>query len=186
MRIGVIAEGGSDVDVLYELSCKLMPENSFAFKKFVGQGCGKLRKKCTAWAQNLMSRGCSHLVVLHDLDENDEDELRKELSDRVSNVGFSGYVVLIPVREIEAWLLVDATALRTVFRLQRTPTVPRRPETVSRPKEKLRDIVWGAGKKRYVNTIHNRKIAAQLRICRLRKLRSFRPYPRFLDEHMGN
>ncbi len=72
MRIGIIAEEASDVEVLYELTCKLMNENMFSFKKFIGHGCGKLHRKCTAWAENLLLRGCSHLVVIHDLDNNDE------------------------------------------------------------------------------------------------------------------
>lgn len=44
MRIGVIAEEASDIDVLYELTCKLTKENMFSFKRFIGHGCGKLRK----------------------------------------------------------------------------------------------------------------------------------------------
>jgi len=99
MKIGVIAEDNNDVDVLYEITCKLTKENSFSFKKFVGHGSGMLRRKCTAWAKNLLLRGCTHLVVLHDLDENNENELRKKLNDCVKNIKFKGYVILIPVKE---------------------------------------------------------------------------------------
>ena len=44
--IGVIAEEVNDVEVLYEMTCKIVSENSFSFKLFVGHGCGKLRRKC--------------------------------------------------------------------------------------------------------------------------------------------
>lgn len=180
MNIGVIAEEKNDVEVLYELTCKLTDENTFSFKRFVGHGSGMLRRKCTAWAKNLLKRGCTHLVVLHDLDENNEDKLRSELTNCVRNIGFRGYLILIPVREIEAWLLVDAKALQNVFNMAKAPKLPALPEEVMRPKEKLRDIIWKAARKHYVNTIHNRKIAAASRIPRLRTCRSFRPYPAFI------
>jgi hypothetical protein len=185
MRIGVIAEGTSDVEVLYELTSKLIDGGTFSFKKFVGHGCGKLRRKCTAWAENLIGRGCTHLVVLHDLDGNTEDKLRTELTDFVCGVGFNGFVILIPVREIEAWLLVDPVALYSVFGMSRAPNLPSKPEAIPHPKEKLRDIIWRSCKKYYVNKIHNKKIAAAIRVNKVKKLcRSFRPYPEFIKSHI--
>ena len=180
MKIGVIAEEAGDVEVLLELTKKLVEENTFSFKRFVGHGCGKLRSKCTAWAENLLRRGCSHLVVLHDLDQNDEKALREYLTARVSGVGFSAYIVLIPVREIEAWLMTDAMALRDVFGMKKAPRLPSNPETVLHAKEKLRDLVWKSVRKHYVNTIHNGQIAARMRISNVKRCRSFRKYPEFV------
>jgi len=185
MRIGVIAEENNDVEVLYELTRKLTDDHAFSFKKFVGHGCGALRRKCTAWAVNLLRRGSTHLVVLHDLDTNDENQLRSELEHCVQDIGFDGYIILIPRREIEAWLLVDGKALKSVFSMSKIPKVPTNPEEIERPKEKLRDIVWKAAAKRYVNTIHNPKIAAESRISKILVCKSFRPYPQFIAEHGG-
>lgn len=183
MKIGVIAEDVSDVEVLYELTCKLIRENSFSFNKFVGHGGGTLRRKCAAWAKNLFLQGCTHLVVLHDLDDKNENELRSELVGYVRNIRYVGCIILIPVREIEAWLLVDDKAIKQVFSMSKRPKLPRKPEEIMHPKKKLRDIVWKETKKRYVNTIHNRKIANASRITRLRTCRSFRPYPVFIKSH---
>ena len=185
MKIGVIAEEYNDVEVLYELTCKLIKENSFSFSKFVGHGCGKLRRKCTAWAENLLKRGCVHLVVLHDLDHNHEDNLRLELTRCVRSIGFKGCVILIPRQEIEAWLLVDAKAIQTVFNMKKIPNLPTRPEEISSPKEKLRDIVWRSAQKHYVNTIHNKKIAAASRITKVKTCKSFLPYPAFVSSISG-
>jgi len=184
MRIGVIAEDKSDVDVLYELTCKITEEADFSFKMFVGHGCGKLRRKCTAWAENLVRRGCSHLVVLHDLDNNIESELRAYLSSRVSDIGFDGYIILIPVREIESWLLTDALAIKSAFHMRKQPVLPGEPEKIMHPKEKLRDIVWNSTKKHYVNAIHNKKIASEIKIVRANKCQSFKPYPIFISTHI--
>lgn len=180
MQIGVLAEEQNDVDVLYALTCKLVNPTNFSFRKFVGHGCGKLRNKCTAWAKNLLQSGCKHLILLHDLDNNNEANLRTELTSFVRSVGFDGYVILIPVREIEAWLLSDAEALRISFNMRRIPKVPTRPELVLDPKEKLEEIVWKYSKKRYINTIHNPKIAAAMEIRTLSICRSFQSYPNFV------
>ena len=85
LKIGVIAEEKNDVEVLYELTCKIINEREFSFKQFVGHGCGKLRRKCGAWAVNLLRRGCTHLVVVHDLDKRNESELRAELDSAIKD-----------------------------------------------------------------------------------------------------
>ena len=38
IKIGVIAKEINDVEVLYEYTAKLIPENGFAFAQFVGHG----------------------------------------------------------------------------------------------------------------------------------------------------
>lgn len=186
VKIGVIAEEYNDIDVLYEFTCKITSESNFSFSKFVSHGCGKLKRKCRAWSHNLIRRGCSHLVVIHDLDNNDEDRLRTELEDSVSDIAFIGHLILIPVYEIEAWLLSDPLALKQTFGMNRVPNVPAHPETVRDPKEHLRDIVWRYCKKHYINTIHNKRIARETRIDRLSVCCSFLPYPEFVAHNLNN
>jgi len=180
MILGIIAEDLSDVAVMRKLTAKVLPESAFSIKHFVGNGCGKLRRKCAAWADALRRRGCSHIVVVHDLDEADETELRLLLERAISSVRVQGSIIVIPVREIEAWLLSDSRAIQRVFNMQREPRVPRNPESVRDPKATLERLVWTAGKKRYVNSIHNERIAGEARLQSLHQCRSFRPYPDFL------
>jgi len=175
MKIGVIAEDTSDVDVLYELTCKVIDENAFSFKPFVGHGCSKLRRKCAAWAVNLLKSGYPYLVVIHDLDEYDEGELRQELTKSVADIPYNAYLILIPIREIEAWLLTDAKALQKVFKLTKAPKLPGQPESIIDPKAKLKEIVWKNGKKRYVSTFHNKRIAAEMSIAKA-KVYCFRAF----------
>src|SRR5437870_1552366 len=114
ISIGVIAEEKNDIEVLYEYTTKLVAENSFTFAQFVGHGCGKLRWKCRAWAENLVRRGCAHLVIIHDSDGGDESKLREELEKQIRTIEAKLFVVLIPIEEVEAWLLADAEAIKTV------------------------------------------------------------------------
>lgn len=182
-EIGVIAEDQSDIDSLYEFARKIGADNSFKFRKFISHGCGKLRRKCRAWAENLRTRGCTFLVVVHDLDERDEKALRKELEALVSGVGFAKHVVVIPVRELEAWLLCDQDAIRTVFRLSAAVNLPHHPETLSDPKKELGVMIKAAGGTTYINTVHNRKLAAAASLERIvGRCPSFEPYMTFMTE----
>jgi len=180
IRIGVVAEEQNDVDVLYELTSKITAEQNFSFRKFLGHGCGKLRRKCSAWANNLVKRGCSHLVVMHDLDQNDEKILRDDLENSIRDIAFTGYLILIPIKALEAWLLYDPAAIKKAFSMGRIPRITASPELINDPKQYLRDIVWRRCGKRYANTIHNRKIAAELKIETLSSCRSFLKYPLFI------
>lgn len=88
MLIGIIAEERNDIDVLNKITGKLVEARRFAFKQFIGHGCGRVRKKCSSWARNLLKRGCNHLVIVHDLDVNIENELRTELTALIQDVPF--------------------------------------------------------------------------------------------------
>ena len=180
VKIGVIAEEYNDIDVIYQFTCKLTPENTFSFSTFVAHGCGRLRNKCQAWSHNLIRRGCTNLVVIHDLDDKEENALRLELENSVRDTPCSGRIILVPVFEIEAWLLSDPLALQQTFNMKKEPKISQHPETIRHPKEYLGDIVWKYSKKRYINTIHNKRIASILRIKELLICRSFTPYPVFI------
>lgn len=82
--IGVIAEDVSDVKVVYHILEKYLGAGGVSVKKFVGNGCGKLRQKCDSWADNLIQRGCEHILIFHDLDRNKEPELRRKLAAKIS------------------------------------------------------------------------------------------------------
>ncbi len=76
MKVGIIAEDDSDADVVREMMLSLLRPHRIGFKRFVGNGCGKLRRKCGAWAAILVRQGCPWIMVVHDLDVYDERRLR--------------------------------------------------------------------------------------------------------------
>lgn len=102
MKMGIIAEDDSDVGVVREITLTLLRPHAIGFKRFVGHGSGKLRRKCGAWARNLVRQGCQCIVVVHDIDVHDEDILREELTNAIAPAGARHRTVLIPRREIEA------------------------------------------------------------------------------------
>lgn len=180
--IGVIAEDASDVEVVVEILKKFSPDNTFQVKKFVGNGCGKLRNKCQSWSETLFKKGCSHVLLLHDLDRNKECELRAKLQLKIPREKYPNSLIVIPVEELEAWLLSDETALQSVFSLKERPKKYKNCEEVKSPKEELGRLIWSKATKRYINTVHNKKIAEKTSLESFRRCTSFGP----LDEYIIN
>jgi hypothetical protein len=179
MRIGVIAEDDSDVAVIREITLTLLSPYCIGFRSFVGDGCGKLRRKCGAWASVLIQQGCPWIIVVHDLDDYNEAELRELLAGTLANSNPTVSVVLLPKREIEAWLLYDPAAIAGVFNKTIRPTLPGDPESVLDPKKYLRDLIKKIYAKQYLNTVHNPLIAKRINVNLLRRATSFAPHPVF-------
>ncbi len=182
--IGVIAEDSSDVEVAKAILRKYLAPSSFQIKRFVGKGCGPIRRKTCGWAKVLWRRGCRYLILLHDLDESDEAILRSELELTLKKVSFKQYIVVIPVKEIEAWLLSDTEALVETFGMSKKPKVDRRTELINEPKEYLRDVIWKSAQVRYLPTVHNEKIAINCKKSELRRCKSFSIFDRYIQEQL--
>jgi len=179
VKIGIIAEDDSDVAVVREITLSLLRPHRVGFRPFVGHGCGKLRRKCEAWARILVRQGCLCITVVHDLDTHDEGRLRSKLTAAIAPAGARASVVLIPKREIEAWLLYDGAAIAAAFKETREPTLPGNPEALLDPKKYLRDLIWKMYRRDYLNTEHNARIAGRVNVSLLRRSNSFAPHPVF-------
>jgi hypothetical protein len=186
ISIGVIAEDASDIAVVNQIIKKILPDRKYSIKSFVGHGCGKIRGKCCQWADVLHSKGCSRLLLLHDLDQSSLQQLRFQLEQRLLHCKITRNIVVIPIREIEAWLLSDTHAIQTAMNIQgKINSIPN-PEGIDDPKRKLGEIIYlNSGKtKRYINTAHNWKIAAEIDISEVRKCSSFLPLERFIIDQI--
>lgn len=179
MTVGIIAEDRRDVAVVSEITLTLLRPYKVSFSRFVGDGCGKLRRKCRAWANILVQQGCRSIVVVHDLDENNEEELRALLSDAVAAAKPSISVVLLPKREIEAWLLYDGAAIAGAYKESRLPRLPGDPESLGDPKKHLNDLIKKTYRKTYLSTVHNALIAKRINPTSLTRAASFARHPVF-------
>src|SRR5947208_3778433 len=184
IKVGVIAEDDSDVDVIHIILKKITPRRAFCIRTFIGHGCGKLRYKGRVWASQLASRGCYVLLFVHDLDRQDLVTLRETLQAALAPCPLQPYLIVIPIEELEAWLLTDAEALQQSFSLKRRPKCPSNPEKVVDPKRELERLIWLTSdkSKRYVNSIHNVRIAERVAVSALRKCTAFRPSRAILDQ----
>jgi hypothetical protein len=180
--IGIIAEDLSDVTVIRELLPRITGGRRCKLKWFVGHGCGKIKGKCKQWAVNLRARGCSALILLHDLDNKAVAILEHELRQALNPSPISRHAIVIPTQMIEAWLLSDMDAIKKVFNLSSVPNPIPNPESIFDPKARLGELVYVSSgkKKRYANTIHNGLIASEAGLDRLRTCNSFNPLEQFL------
>lgn len=186
IKLGVIAEDLSDVAVA-EILVQKLARKSFQIKQFVGRGCGKIASKCSSWADTLEKQGCTLLLVLHDLDERNETDLARKLANSLHPSPIQRHVIVIPVKELEAWLLADHDAITRALKLKKAVGKVSNPQAVRRPKEKLRDLIYLKSEKRitYVNTIHNVKIAECLSIRNLTsRCPSFVPFSKFFTAYL--
>ena len=170
VKIGIIAEDESDVQVLKILLSKVYPKK-FAVNSFVGKGCGKLKVKALPWAKSLHTKGCDRLLLVHDRDRHDEVDLRKQLEAVLANAPQIKTSVVIPVEELEGWLLSDEKAIKKALKLKSSVAEIHHPENTASPKEFLGKMVSAASRKivTYVNTVHNPLIASEIDVSKIQK-----------------
>jgi hypothetical protein len=182
-KIGIVAEDFSDVQVIQTLMGKLS-NKVFSSAPFVGKGSGKLKTKLPAWCTSFRQRGITSIVVVHDRDEHDEAMLKALLEGLIPKNVFRTAAVVIPVQEIEAWLLVDTKAIKTALKLETEPKEIFHPERIASPKERLESLVRQNSKgrqKQYVNAVHNPLIAESLTLSKLKKCPSFAHFEVFVQ-----
>lgn len=182
-RLGFIAEDISDIEVLKILTKKLTSK-PFAVSHFVGKGCGPLAKKSPGWCRVLLIKECHHVVLVHDLDRNNLVQLRQKLEGILLGAPQRTKSVVIPIEELEAWLLSDEQAIAKALNLDKVPALVHHPEGIPSPKEYIGDMVRKISnkQKQYVNTVHNRLIAGSLDIAKLRKkCPSFKKFEEFVQ-----
>lgn len=185
VKIGIIAEDDSDVDVIKEILGMYFSASEFSTKKFVGKGCGKLRAKCAAWTSQLVAQGCDHILIFHDLDRNDEPTLRKELTEKIKNSSFKNTLIVIPIEELESWLLSDISAIKDLFSIKEKIKPIGAAEKIKSPKEFIQKLVRTKSNKLYINSIHNKKIISKLTITQLMSCVSFHPLNDYLTRQIS-
>lgn len=163
--IGLIVEDDSDFSCFITLIKRIANRENIKFKKVIGNGCGKIKKKAFAWSSNLHLRGCNVLILVQDLDRNNLKKLKPELECALNNCPIKTRLICIPIEELEAWLLSDPQGIKNAFNLKRLPNINGSPESVNSPKEKLRDLIYNCSDKNLLYiTKHNEKIAKEISI----------------------
>lgn len=183
-KVGIIAEDVSDVEVL-KLLAKKITGKTVSAAHFTGKGCGPLKKKTPGWCKSLTQKGCTKILLVHDLDRNDAATLRVTLEEVLARSTTATQAVVIPREELEAWLLSDTSAITSVLNLPKPFKVVHHPENIDSPKEYIRDNVWSLSNKRtqYINSIHNRLIAEKIDVKSIQiKCPSFKDFADFFKK----
>jgi hypothetical protein len=187
IRVGIIAEDDSDVESAKVLLHRIAGRTNIGVKRFIGKGCGRVRRKCRSWALALHTKGCKYLILIHDKDRNNLEELKKDLSEAIAPSPITLHLICIPVEEIEAWWLADPAALKTAFNLRKLPKIKGHPQSISSPKELIGRLIGKYSQARvlYLNTKHNAKIAGHVNFKKLKSCDSFVPFYDFVRKNMA-
>ncbi len=186
-RIGLIAEDDSDVDAAIVLIKRITGNNRVGMKKFVGKGCGRIKRKCRRWTKDLKQKGCQYLILLHDLDNNNLEQLRSSIEDAISPSPIQPYLICVPIEEMEAWWLADTSAIKKALNLKKFKKIKGDPEQLKSPKEMICDLVrqFSNKEKKYLNTVHNKSIAEHLNLTEAKKkCASFNEFFVFVSENI--
>lgn len=185
--IGVFAEDDSDFQVLKILIRRLLNKEQF---KVVGKGYtghGELFKDAPKEIQRLSRINVRKFVVCTDSDGKCPDKLKNSIHENVFSPSGCGIAwtefacALVPVQEIEAWMLSDEVALSKVCKGWRPVGIPN-PESIASPKEYLCRLSRASNRRpRYVPAIDNPRTANYLNLSTVaQKCASFRTLREFI------
>ncbi len=190
---GILGEDKSDVATLKVLIHRLADDDSITIKTKGYSGCGEMLKKGGKQLKLFVRLGCNRLIICYDADNEEPESRYQEVVGRIIKksglIGFKTEIIciLIPVQEIEAWILADIEAVTDIFKNWHPKPISN-PESIESPKEYLEKLSRDANKRlRYNHAIHNEKVAKYLDLDKvLQKCPSFEPLVELVESDSGN
>ncbi len=168
---GIMGENLSDVETLTVLIHRLAHSDSLQVKKKGYNGCGEMLRKGAKQLALFKAQNCSRFIVCHDADGPDPKPKYELVRGRiVEPAGMNKHVcILIPVQELEAWILADIECAAKIF-ASWLPSPIHNPERIARPKERLEQLSRdGGGRPRYSHATHNERMAKYLDLRKVAK-----------------
>ncbi|MBB6431573.1 DUF4276 family protein [Algisphaera agarilytica] len=171
MKLAILAEDVSDCDVLKNVVRLLEPGIGFSFKAKGYNGCSGLLRKGFRDMKSWHQQGVDRFLICHDADSNSpEDVCAKVKRDVIRKSGATCLsCIAVPVEEIEAWLVADESAIKTVlpkFNFSGHPN----PESINSPKEWLEKKSRAQnGRPLYAHKVFNPRVAEVLDLSVVKK-----------------
>lgn len=180
----VLAEDRSDTDALVVLVKRISGNMHCHVARKGFSGCGELCRKAGSHIADFASQGATHFIICHDSDGKDPKEIREKVRVGIKakiDLGCYEHKIIVPVQELEAWLIADDEAISKVI-----PTlsigVVKQPENIDSPKEWLiRASQRGRSRPLYFPSLFNHQVAQCLDIAKVEnKCGSFRELTTFI------
>lgn len=179
----VLGEDKSDAQTIKVLIQRIAGDGSLKVKAVGFRGGSNLLRKGKQKLMVLQNLGFTRFIIAHDADGPDPAPIRQKIIERVIRPSSlsEACCIVIPVQEIEAWILADIVVARNVLTGWR-PKAIASPESITNPKEELIRLSRDAKRRpRYDNAIHNERLAKYLDLEVIRqKCPSFRPLMEFV------
>lgn len=164
MSYGVLAEADSDANTIAVIVRRLTLRDNLPIAREVFNGKSLLFKKGAAALRVLAMRGVAKAIVCVDADGPTDADVRNRIEReiiRASSVEFPA-AAIVPVQEIEAWILADIVSVQRIFTSWR-PKAEQNPEAIASPKERLVSLSRDQrARPRFDPKVHNEQIARYL------------------------
>jgi hypothetical protein len=188
----IIGEDRSDINTLKVLVRRLANDNSISIHGKGYEGCAQMLRK-GAVQLAMFSRApmnCKRFIVCYDSDGNNPSDRRKEVISKILvPSGVDGaFCVVIPVEELEAWILADLQAVNHVIKGWKPTEDYANPEREKDPKELIERLSRDSKKvPRYSNAVHNERVAVHVNLAKVAdRCPSFVPLVEFVRKGTPN
>jgi len=162
----ILAEDNSDKEFLSIVLRRYYQSDNMTIKGKGYGGCSEMLRKGQRDVEAWLRKGVGRFVICHDADKSSPDSVYTDVIKRIVQPAGLERVccIVVPVEEIEAWVIADEEAVRHVI-----PTFlfkgHHNPETISDPKEWLIAKSRAAnGKPLYSPATFNPAVARHLRL----------------------
>lgn len=178
--IALFTEDQSDHDMIAIIIRRIAKQNKIPIKGKGFRGGSNLIKDGAKSAKAFSGiKQLRKIIICHDSDKKSVKEMESLISRKIINEsGLSSdcFLTIIPMEEIEAWILADINACQFVFKGMKRQKEIMNPENASDPKEYLEKACRENATPKYSNATHNKFIAEHLNLDVVyRKCPSFRP-----------
>ena len=179
----ILGEDITDANTLRVLVRRLAGNESLKVTPMGFRGSSKMLRRGAMELRNFQRLRHTRFIVCHDADGPDPVPKRELVRERI--VKPSGVAeqccIVIPVQELEAWILADIECAAKVFRSW-VPKPIDNPEGIRKPKEYLERLSKGSkGRPLYSHATHNEQMAKYLDLDVVkRKCPSFRTLADFV------
>jgi hypothetical protein len=168
---GILGEEDHDAETVKVLVRRLSESPYLRCHSHGFVGCGGLLKDGSKFLRSFQRAGCQKFIVCHDADGPNPTPKYDQVMDRVIKPAEinSGYCIVIPVEEIEAWILADLPAVSKVLSSWTPDPIRQNPESIQNPRERLRRESRANNRKPiYDPGTHNARVAEHLDLHILR------------------
>jgi hypothetical protein len=189
VRFAILGEDDSDAETLKILVRRVAENERLPVYTKGYNGCAQLMRKGARDVAALAEEGWHRFVIAHDADRMTAEARHAAVWARVvkrSQAMPGCCCVVVPVEELEAWILADVEAVTKEWPAWRPKPVAS-PERIESPKEHLERLSRDAQHRpRYSHKTHNPVIAPHLDLAMVeRKCPSFCVLSRFVRENLG-
>jgi len=181
--MAILGEDRSDANTLKTIIRRLLNNDRATIKSKGFSGCGELCRKAASVIRLFARQGASRFVICHDADGPDPQPVREKVHRKI--VAPSGIkescCILVPVQELEAWIIADVAAIQTVIPKFQLKEI-RHPENIKNPKEWLvQQSRRNKSRPLYSTTTYNESVAHYLDLDKVaQKCPSFKPLIEFV------